>query len=427
MVYKRQRMPTERYSYLVVIHIPFAVDSDGAVLTGELWVNDLRGMADQLGPVTVAAPCVDTNTLTPEDAGSFRLARVPTDDPQLRFLPLPRYDSGWSFLRAWRKTSRLLKQYVRDADVIHIDTGGWPFPPGELALRFVRRMNKRFILFLGDGADPVSRFNQKISTDRSPLKKLGTWMISRHFCRVFGQAARNADLTFFHNPVTSRRFKHLARCSETFARTFVQDEMLLDDRAIEAKLKDVQSVSPVRFLMAGRLIPMKGVDHALRALALARAKNADVELTIVGSGPEEKSLKLLARELAIENSVRFVGTVEYGEAMFEFFRSHHGIVVCNLTEELSRNVLLGMAFGCALVAYENPAMETVARNKDNAWLSAVGDVGSLAESIRRLSEDRDIARRLIESGVQTARRHTFHACHARRAELIRTHVMTGIK
>ncbi len=48
-----------------------------------------------------------------------------------------------------------------------------------------------------------------------------------------------------------------------------------------------------------RLEPQKGVDVAVRALALLRARHDDVELVVLGDGPERTSIDALARELDV--------------------------------------------------------------------------------------------------------------------------------
>ena len=60
-------------------------------------------------------------------------------------------------------------------------------------------------------------------------------------------------------------------------------------------------------LLVARLTPSKGVDLALRAIAILRKKDAKVGLLIRGTGPELDNLKMLAKELKIENCVRFLG------------------------------------------------------------------------------------------------------------------------
>src|SRR4029077_7161680 len=60
-------------------------------------------------------------------------------------------------------------------------------------------------------------------------------------------------------------------------------------------------------LYVGRLAPLK--DHAtlLRAFALTRSHHPDVQIWIVGDGPLQLSLRNLAHELGLQDSVTFFG------------------------------------------------------------------------------------------------------------------------
>jgi glycosyltransferase involved in cell wall biosynthesis len=61
-------------------------------------------------------------------------------------------------------------------------------------------------------------------------------------------------------------------------------------------------------LMVGRLVAIKRVDVALRAVALANAQGADVILAVVGDGEERATLERLASDLGLrEARVRFLG------------------------------------------------------------------------------------------------------------------------
>lgn len=407
------------YEYLLVIHIPYAVDAGGRVLTGDMWVKDLRGMARELGRITVAAPCVPAEKLTATSAGSFSLATVSPSDSQLAFLPLPEYQSFGTFVRALGKTRRQLRQYVRDARIVHIDTGGWPIPQGEIAWRFARRYGKKTLLFLGDGGDPISALDEKLGRDKTWMRRLGTRLLKRHFIRFARAAACHADVTFFHNPMTAERFARYVRRHVTLFRTFVDDAMLLTPEALERKIAALSADRPLRFLMAGRLIPIKAVDQAIAAVGRAATQGARVELTIVGGGSEEPRLRKQVAESGLERVVRFEGTVQYGEPMFELFRSHDVLLVCNLTVELSRNILLGMAFGCVVLTYENPGTRGLVRDGHNAYVTPMGDALALGEAVAVLCADRGLCARLVRAGHATALENTFEACHAKRTAVTR--------
>ena len=65
--------------------------------------------------------------------------------------------------------------------------------------------------------------------------------------------------------------------------------------------------APPFFLYVGRLKRYKGLDVALRALAIARREIPELSLRIAGSGDDLDRLKGLARQLDIEEAVLFLG------------------------------------------------------------------------------------------------------------------------
>jgi glycosyltransferase involved in cell wall biosynthesis len=70
------------------------------------------------------------------------------------------------------------------------------------------------------------------------------------------------------------------------------------------------SSGPVRILTVGRLQPDKGIEYAIRAIAVLRAQGRDVEYRVIGEGPEEGRLRAVARELRTEQFVTLTGGVD---------------------------------------------------------------------------------------------------------------------
>jgi glycosyltransferase involved in cell wall biosynthesis len=62
-----------------------------------------------------------------------------------------------------------------------------------------------------------------------------------------------------------------------------------------------------RFVFAGRLLHWKGAHFAIRALAEARRTVPEATLTLVGSGPDERWLRALARRCGVADAVEFSG------------------------------------------------------------------------------------------------------------------------
>jgi glycosyltransferase involved in cell wall biosynthesis len=78
------------------------------------------------------------------------------------------------------------------------------------------------------------------------------------------------------------------------------------------KLAKTDPIAPkttrYRFISLGRLSPEKGIDRALRALALLH--NLDFEYLLVGDGILKNELQALATELGIEKRVKFLGAMK---------------------------------------------------------------------------------------------------------------------
>jgi glycogen synthase len=102
-------------------------------------------------------------------------------------------------------------------------------------------------------------------------------------------------------------------------------------------------------IFVGRLVSDKGADLLLDALAFLRRKELVMSLTIVGGGPEEKSLKDQAGALLPKNQVRFVGPLS-GESLARALRGHQILVVpSRWAEPFGIVALEGIACSCVVV------------------------------------------------------------------------------
>jgi glycosyltransferase involved in cell wall biosynthesis len=98
-------------------------------------------------------------------------------------------------------------------------------------------------------------------------------------------------------------------------------------------------------LFVGRLVPEKGCDLMLRALAQVDP----ARLTIVGDGPERPALTQLASALGIADRVDFLGSMS-GDRLAKAMREHGTMVVPTVCEEAFGIVALeGLASGCRMI------------------------------------------------------------------------------
>ncbi len=78
---------------------------------------------------------------------------------------------------------------------------------------------------------------------------------------------------------------------------------------------------PLGVAFVGRLVPLKGVDMLLEAVA-PLARSGRLRLDIIGDGPELPKLRQLAAELKIADQVEFPGWVSHAQLPERLRRSH---------------------------------------------------------------------------------------------------------
>lgn len=99
----------------------------------------------------------------------------------------------------------------------------------------------------------------------------------------------------------------------------------------------------------GRLVSDKGVDILLRALACLKMQGLKPDLTLIGGGSEEASLRALTGELDLTGQVQFAGP-RFGRELAELLNHHRIMVVpSRWAEPFGVAALEGIACGCAVV------------------------------------------------------------------------------
>lgn len=143
--------------------------------------------------------------------------------------------------------------------------------------------------------------------------------------------------------------------------------------------------------LASRLERIKGIDHAIRAVAQLGPGWPALRLVIVGAGPVEPELRGLVRALDLTDRVEFVGyrsDIPICMAAFDIF------LLPSLVEHHSIGLLEAMRAGKAIVATTvggNP--ESVA-DEQEALLVPPADSGALAAAMRRYLADPGLRARL---------------------------------
>jgi glycosyltransferase involved in cell wall biosynthesis len=151
-------------------------------------------------------------------------------------------------------------------------------------------------------------------------------------------------------------------------------------------------------LLVARLVPTKGVEVALQAMA--QLADRALRLRIVGEGDAayEASLRTLAKDLGVQHRVDFVGAVPPAKLQLEY-ESADLLVLPSWYEAFGIVLVQAMAAGLPCVASDVGGIPSVVRDGQSGLLFPIGDATALASALRQL-EDTNLRERL---GTQAQR------------------------
>ncbi len=166
----------------------------------------------------------------------------------------------------------------------------------------------------------------------------------------------------------------------------------VDARAFTPDPAVARTASP-SFVYVGRLRRYKGVEYALRAVAVARARRPDVRLDIAGRGEDQPRLEALGRELGLQDAVRFLGFVSEVEKI-RLFRSSWANVFPSPKEGWGITNVEAAACGTPSLASDSPGLRDSVRHGETGYLVPHADAGALAERMLELASDPALVERL---------------------------------
>lgn len=119
--------------------------------------------------------------------------------------------------------------------------------------------------------------------------------------------------------------------------------------------------NPHQLISIGRLVSWKNFDEVIKAVAIAR-KRHHWKLVIVGSGPEEKSIKSLIKKIKAESWVQLTGQLNRLDTLKQIAKSQKLILFSDY-EGLSHTLIEAMCLGTKIVASDIPPNKEVIFDK----------------------------------------------------------------
>lgn len=168
----------------------------------------------------------------------------------------------------------------------------------------------------------------------------------------------------------------------------------------------------------GSLYPWKGVDTLISAMKHL----PDEKLMIVGKGSRLKELRSLAISEGVARRVDFVGAVSH-TSIPEYLAQAKVVVLPNISDGPSLfssplKLFEYMACDIPIVASDIPVFREVLIDNKNALLFEPGNPSALADTIRRITNNPELALRLAGKARKDAENYTYEERARRIGEVI---------
>jgi glycosyltransferase involved in cell wall biosynthesis len=207
--------------------------------------------------------------------------------------------------QVWRQfRPRLL---AGEFDLVHRVTPVSPTSPSPIASRLARLKIPFIIGPLNGGVPWPAHFRSRQLAERdwlSDFRWMYRWMPAYRSTRVYASAL-----------ISGSRHTYNEMPAWTKHKCVYIPENGVDLSRFAANDKNTPNI-PLRGAFVGRLVPYKGVDLLLHAAADFLKRN-ELELHIIGDGPERKNLEALARQLEVGKNVIFHGWIRHVDVQFK--------------------------------------------------------------------------------------------------------------
>jgi glycosyltransferase involved in cell wall biosynthesis len=169
----------------------------------------------------------------------------------------------------------------------------------------------------------------------------------------------------------------------------------------------------------GRVAFEKNIDFLLRAAAIARRSIPDLLFVITGEGPALPSLKRLAADLGLRDSVLFVGYLDRRSGLLDCYRAADAFVFASRTETQGLVLLEAMALGVPVVSTAVMGTRDIL-DAGRGALVAPDEERGFADAVVRLLQDPELRSRLAAEGRDYAKEWSGAEMAARLAGVYRS-------
>ena len=184
----------------------------------------------------------------------------------------------------------------------------------------------------------------------------------------------------------------------------------IDIQKIKNQNEKIKNTEGKIIITTSRLVPKNGIDILIEAISILKKEglSGEIQCQILGSGPEEEKLKELARILGLLNEVVFLGHID-PEVVYTYLVNADIFVRPSRSEGLGSSFLEAMGAGLPVIGTPVGGIQDflkdpteVGEDKATGLFAKVNDPKDLADKIRMLINDENLAQEIAWNGKKLA-------------------------
>lgn len=176
--------------------------------------------------------------------------------------------------------------------------------------------------------------------------------------------------------------------------------------AKENAMQALQQNDIIKLLVARNLEAIYDNATVIRAFKLILEKIPSAQLTIAGSGYEEKDLKNLVNELNIKDSVTFTGRVD-NQDMPTLYQNSDIMLNASLVDNMPIAILEALACGVPVVSTDAGGIPYLVEHGKTALLVPKKDPSAMAEAVLSLLNDESRMKQIRNNGLESIQQYTW--------------------
>ncbi|NOW46698.1 glycosyltransferase involved in cell wall biosynthesis [Novosphingobium sp. SG751A] len=148
------------------------------------------------------------------------------------------------------------------------------------------------------------------------------------------------------------------------------------------RLRAAPAANAPLFLYVGRLAQQKRIDLLIQAFARVSVDLPEARLRLVGAGPMDEVLKVLAENLGVSDKIEYTGALS-GEALYSNYLDATALILPSSSEPWGLVVNEALHFGCPVIVSDRcGCVPELANNSACGLVFESGNLAQLTQCLR---------------------------------------------